>query len=160
MTTDEHSNTASNSTGRAAPGKPFRKGDPRINRKGRPRGFDELRKMAIRIAGETLTNKATGEQSTVVDAILRRWIASDDWRASEAFMQYAFGKVPNREEISGPDGGPIPTSFVIDIGVDDNANSSDSNGEQGEQNESANDASAETRGDASAGPVLDQPGEV
>ena len=44
--------------------------DPRINRKGRPRSFDELRKLAQAIANETTTD-TQGNKITTADALLR-----------------------------------------------------------------------------------------
>jgi hypothetical protein len=81
---------------RSAPlGKPFVKGDPRINRKGRPRAFDELRALAVQIAHETIP----GEQTiTTIDAILRQWAASREPVLQQAFVAYAFGKVPDKLE--------------------------------------------------------------
>ena len=43
--------------------------DPRINRKGRPRSFDELRKLAQAIANETTTD-TQGNKITTADALL------------------------------------------------------------------------------------------
>ena len=57
--------------------KPFVKGDPRINRKGRPKSFDQLRSLAQQIAHEVA--KAGGEpviidghSVTVAEAIMRQ----------------------------------------------------------------------------------------
>ena len=41
--------------------KPFVKGDPRINRKGRPKSFDAWRKLNRDVLGEIAINRKTGE---------------------------------------------------------------------------------------------------
>lgn len=72
---------------------PFKKGDPRINRKGRPKSFDELRTLAKQIAHEPV--KAGDKRLTVIEAIMRQWAQSKDPRLVQAFVAYAYGKVPD-----------------------------------------------------------------
>ena len=74
--------------------KPFVKGDPRINRHGRPRGFDQVRKLAQAIAHEELT-LSNGQKMSVVEAILRSWVVSKEPMLQIRFMEIAFGKVPD-----------------------------------------------------------------
>jgi len=83
--------------------KPFVKGDPRINRKGRPRSFDELRKLGQAIAGETVTTNR-GVRITLAEAILRSRAESDEPQLQRAFVEYAFGRVPNKLETSPLEG--------------------------------------------------------
>jgi hypothetical protein len=78
-------------------GKAFVKNDPRINKSGRPRGFDEMRRMAQRIAGEMVTDNE-GNKMRCVEAILRSWAKSDEPLLQRAFIEYAFGKVPDKLE--------------------------------------------------------------
>lgn len=115
------SNTADNS--RKAGGRPFTKGDPRINRKGRPRSFDALRELAQVISHEPamVKNKDTGESVkyiidghivTVTEAILRQWASSKDPRLQMAFIEIAFGKVPQRSELTGAGGKELSVSIV------------------------------------------------
>ena len=66
-------------------GKGFVKGDPRINRKGRPKSFDALRALAQEIAHEEAISDGqpiiiNGKIVTVTEAILRKWAASKDPR--------------------------------------------------------------------------------
>jgi len=98
--------------------KPFKKKDPRINKKGRPKGFTELRSLAQDIAHETAKKKDGQEvvidnhKVTVIEAILRQW-ASDPKR-QEAFMAYAYGRVPQALEHTGADGDVIRVTLKHD----------------------------------------------
>ena len=73
--------------------KPFRKGDPRINRKGRPKGFDGLRELAQQIAHEAVN--VGDKKFTVVEAILRQWAQSKNAILQKGFLEIAYGKVPD-----------------------------------------------------------------
>ncbi len=88
--TDEPVNTGVNS-GR------FVKGDKRINRGGRPRSFDALRKLAIKIAGETIPNPQ-GVDYTRIEAMLRVLTSSKAPADRALFLAYAYGKP--KEEIN------------------------------------------------------------
>lgn len=101
--TDESSNTGKN----RKPGT-FAKGDPRINRNGRPKSFDQLRALAQEIAHEVARakDKRTGEEqeviingkrATVAEMILRQ-MATDPKRQQQ-FIEVAFGKVPQPVEM-------------------------------------------------------------
>jgi PBSX family phage terminase large subunit len=79
--------------------KPFTKGDPRINRKGRPKSFDALRELAQQIAHEAATKDRAplvidGHIVTITEAILRQWAQSKDARLQMAFVEAAYGKTP------------------------------------------------------------------
>ena len=77
---------------------PFKKGDPRINRKGRPRNFDKLRKLVQAIGIEPMLDKqgrpllVDGKTITRVQAILRQW--ASDPKHQRDFIEYGWGKVP------------------------------------------------------------------
>ena len=87
--------------------KPFKKGDKRINRKGRPKTFDALRQLAQTIAHEDIS-----DGMTVTEAILRKWAGSKDPRLQLQFMEVAFGKVQNPVEIGGKDGNDITVRIL------------------------------------------------
>lgn len=99
--------------------KPFVKGDPRINRNGRPKTFDAFRTLAQAISHEEAKksdennpkNKVPmvidGHKVTVAEAILRQWAQSRDARLQMAFVEFAFGKPPTKTELTGKDAGPI-----------------------------------------------------
>ncbi len=93
-------------------GKGFVKGDPRINRNGRPKTFDGLRSLAQDIAHEVVVSKEepvviNGKLATVTEMILRQWAQSKDARLQQKFIEVAYGKTPDMVEHSGPGGGPI-----------------------------------------------------
>lgn len=90
----------------------FVKGDPRINRKGRPKSFDALRALAQEIAHEEALKGGqavviNGHRVTVAEAILRMWAQSNNHQLQRAFIEIAFGKVPDKMEITGEDGNAI-----------------------------------------------------
>jgi len=85
--------------------KPFTKGDPRINRNGRPKSIDTLRKLAQQIANEPAQENGeaiviNGHVITVIESVLRSWARSKDPRLQIAFVEYAYGKVPRENNDS------------------------------------------------------------
>lgn len=90
----------------------FVKNDPRINRKGRPKNFDGLRELALQIAHEVAKSNGEdvvidGKKITVANAIMRQWSVSKNPQLQRAFIEIAFGKVPDKVELTGKDGGAI-----------------------------------------------------
>lgn len=100
----------------------FVKGDIRINRKGRPKTFDAARQLAQQIAHETAKIKGTDGKEvevvvddhyvTVAEAILRSWATSNDPKLSTAFMEWSFGKVPNKLDVTSG-GGKLAAYTVL-----------------------------------------------
>jgi hypothetical protein len=68
---------------------PFVKGDPRINRNGRPKDFDQLRALAKEIASE----KIKGTTLTRIEAMLLSMVSSRSANDRRLFLEYAFGRV-------------------------------------------------------------------
>lgn len=71
-----------------------------INRKGRPRSFDALRELALVIAHEVAVANGSpivinAKTVTVAEAILRSWATSKNPQLQRAFIEIAFGKVPD-----------------------------------------------------------------
>jgi len=71
--------------------KQFERGDPRINRNGRPTAFDTLRKMARRIAEATDPD----QELRNVERILTDWAHSKVFEKQKQLLELAYGKVPN-----------------------------------------------------------------
>jgi hypothetical protein len=101
MNAPQHTVANSGKTKRR-PGQPetFRRRDSRINRRGRPRGFDQFRALAQAIAHEKTTD-SHGNTLTVAEAILRSWAKSKEPTLQKAFVEFAFGKVPEKLETTG-----------------------------------------------------------
>ena len=111
--TDESSNT-----GKKQVKGGFVKGDPRINRNGRPRKFDQLQNLAQSISHEVamgrdgLPIQINNHTVTVTEAILRQW--ARDPKMQELFMRYAYGNIPQRQEHTGADGDVIRVKVTHD----------------------------------------------
>ena len=93
--------------------KPFVKGDKRINRKGRPKSFDALRKLAQQIAAEDLQS-TDGDVITRIEALLRVMSSSKNPADRALFLAYAFGKP--KEEIAMNNSGETVTKVIIEYG--------------------------------------------
>ena len=71
-------------------GKPFVKGDPRINRLGRASSFDQLRELFQGIANEEIQDG--NEKITRIREI--GLTLSGDPKLMKEFLEFAYGKVP------------------------------------------------------------------
>lgn len=96
--------TEASNTGEIRPNKgQFTKGDPRINRNGRPKSFDALRKLAQSLADEIARDKdghpiiIEGHIATKAEMILRGLSDANP----ERFLEIGYGKVPTPLEVSG-----------------------------------------------------------
>ena len=103
----------SNPTGKGG----FQERKQHIWRKGRPKSFDALRELAQQIAHEEALSNGNpvvinGHVATVAEMILRQWAASKNPQLVKAFIEIAFGKVPDETRLTGPNGGPIQTEDV------------------------------------------------
>lgn len=98
--------------------KPFVKGDPRCNRKGRPKSFDALRSLAVGMASEPAVDKEGnpilihGKPVTNAQLVLYQWMT--DKKLQKNFMEVAFGKVPQAVEIKTEDNKPIVVKLIND----------------------------------------------
>lgn len=90
-------------------GKGFVKGDKRINRLGRPKSFDALRKLAQKIAAEELQS-TDGDVITRIEALLRVMSTSRNPADRKTFLEYAFGKP--KEEIEANVNGGLTVKIV------------------------------------------------
>ena len=101
-------------------GVPFQKGDPRINRKGRPKSFDALRALAQEIANEAAKKRdgepiiIDGHIVTVAEAILRQWSTSNNPMLQMRFIEITYGKVPDVHELTGKDGSDVIIKVVYE----------------------------------------------
>jgi hypothetical protein len=95
----------------------FKKGDPRINRKGRPKDFLGLRALAQAIAVEKIASKDNTVVMSRVELILRNWAASGNDKLVRAFIETAYGKVPDALDVTS---GGQPLKVLVEyVGTDD-----------------------------------------
>lgn len=77
---------------------PFKKGDKRINRKGRRVGsFVQLRKLAVEIANEVIGEE---EGITRIRALLSVMSTSRNPADRKTFLEYAFGKPKDEVDVT------------------------------------------------------------
>ena len=92
---------------------PFKKGaEWKGNRLGRPKTFDEFRALARELAAKELVTEK-GERISVGEAILRTWAKSKEPQLQRAFIEYAFGKVPDKLD---PSDLPPKTTLILHYG--------------------------------------------
>ena len=92
----------SNTTPNNAPKKPggvtgkgFVKGDPRINRNGRPKSFDQLRALFQSIAeDEVIVEKKKRTRAEAIGIAM-----SMDKKLMRDFLEFAYGKVPQKLDV-------------------------------------------------------------
>jgi hypothetical protein len=90
---------------------PFQKGDPRINRKGRPKSFDAWRKLLQSIMDEEATDASgqpivvNGHIATNAEMFARDWMK--DRKGRRDFAANVYGKPPEKHELTGADGEPL-----------------------------------------------------
>lgn len=99
----------------------FEKGDKRINRDGRPKNSTDLSALVRRIAHEPALKKngspvigQDGKPVTKIEAILLQW--AQDPKHQADFVDRGFGKVPQQQQHTGEDGGPIRIIQEVVIG--------------------------------------------
>lgn len=96
-------NTANNN-GKRTIGKPFAKGDPRINRKGRPRSFQAFRELTQDVLHEEARDNngqpivVNGHIATNAEMIVRSWLT--DRKRQKDLVESAFGKVPLNVDVT------------------------------------------------------------
>lgn len=111
------SNTADNSKKKPR-GRPFEKGDKRINRTGRPKEFTAMRDLAREIAIRKAQNsggqyvKIDGKEVSIVEVILFSWATSGDFQKQKHFLEIAYGKVPDKIDLTS-DGEKLPSIIEI-----------------------------------------------
>jgi hypothetical protein len=98
--------SAASNTGKKRQPGTFVKGDPRINRHGRPRSFDAVRAIFQAVSHEQIKDKS-GNTFSVIEAIARKWATSSEPTLQKAFVEYCYGKVPDKLEHDGTISGPI-----------------------------------------------------
>ena len=89
----------------------FTKGDPRINRKGRPKSFKALRELVQQVGNEVARDK-NGDPividrhiATTAEMIVRSW--TKDPKRQRDFIEFGYGKVPNPVMLSDEDGNKV-----------------------------------------------------
>jgi hypothetical protein len=85
--------SASSNTGKKRKPGTFVKGDPRINRNGRPKAFDYIRELAQQIGDEV----DPVIKKTNAEIVLRKLMKEH----GDKFLEVAYGKTPDRVEMMG-----------------------------------------------------------
>ena len=77
--------------------KPFKKGDPRINREGRPKKLPDLDELLREVLGDESEGKTA--MRLILEALLKKALKGDI-RAGELLMDRAYGKLKTDKNIS------------------------------------------------------------
>lgn len=82
----------------AKDGKPFTKGDPRINRKGRPKKLPKLDELLAEVLGTEEGGKTAAEQ--ILEAMRKRATHYGDVKAAQLLLDRGYGKVKEKLDIT------------------------------------------------------------
>lgn len=91
--------------------KPFVKNDPRINRKGKPKTFKQLRNLFISLAQEPVKD---GDTITRIEKMGREMLKSDNPADRALVLKYTFGNVPDEMDVNMKHSGKLVLSWPED----------------------------------------------
>ncbi len=113
--TDQVSSTPAKTCEKKPRGKPFQKGhDPRRNTKGAHKSFDDARALVQQLGNEIITSKDGSISMSRFQMIFKDWLSSGNFQKQKAAIELAFGKVPDKVELGGKDGGPVILHVIYD----------------------------------------------
>jgi hypothetical protein len=101
-------------------GVPFKKGDSRINKLGRPKKLPDLDQLLIEILGDQISGS---EALKRILFALRKKAISGDIRAAELLLDRAYGKIKQQTELMGSV--IVPITGINYIIPDENNNKTD-----------------------------------
>jgi hypothetical protein len=92
--------------------KPFKKGDTRINKKGRPPKLPKLDELMAELLGKE--DKGVTAAQKILKALYAKALAGDV-RAAELLLDRGFGKVKQDHEHTGADGKAIELKHTFEV---------------------------------------------
>lgn len=79
--------------------KPFTKGDPRINRKGRPKKLPKLDELLAEVLGSEVEGGKTAAEQ-ILEAMRKRATHYGDVKAAQLLLDRGYGKVKEKLDIT------------------------------------------------------------
>jgi hypothetical protein len=92
--------------------KPFKKGDSRINKKGRPPKLPKLDELMAEVLGKD--EKGVTAAQKILKAIYDKALKGDV-KAAELLLDRGYGKVQQSHTVTGEDGKPIEVKNIFEV---------------------------------------------